>query len=81
MRKIIAHAQAKKQPQAVASLAIYNKLHNYYLYLRSTARMSTPVVTDKWAGNFDCSGPCRRKRLVGSEFSKSVCMMMSCSCS
>ncbi len=31
--------------------------------------MSTPVVTDKWAGNFDCS-ICRRKRLVGSEFSK-----------
>ena len=31
--------------------------------------MSTPVVTDKWAGNFDCS-VCRRKRLVGEEFSK-----------
>eukprot|EP00585_Thalassiosira_rotula_P002227 CAMPEP_0196151866 /NCGR_PEP_ID=MMETSP0910-20130528/34447_1 /TAXON_ID=49265 /ORGANISM="Thalassiosira rotula, Strain GSO102" /LENGTH=193 /DNA_ID=CAMNT_0041415331 /DNA_START=92 /DNA_END=669 /DNA_ORIENTATION=+ len=31
--------------------------------------MSTPVATDKWAGNFDCS-VCRRKRLVGSEFSK-----------
>ena len=31
--------------------------------------MSTPVVTDKWAGSFDCS-VCRRKRLVGSEFSK-----------
>lgn len=31
--------------------------------------MSTPVVTDKWAGNFDCS-VCRRKRLVGAEFSK-----------
>eukprot|EP00956_Cyclotella_meneghiniana_P014499 scaffold21703_cov67-Cyclotella_meneghiniana.AAC.2 len=31
--------------------------------------MSTPVTTDTWAGNFDCS-VCRRKRLVGSEFSK-----------
>jgi hypothetical protein len=31
--------------------------------------MSRPVVTDKWAGNYDCS-ICRRKRLVGSEFSK-----------
>eukprot|EP00550_Attheya_septentrionalis_P003208 CAMPEP_0198286708 /NCGR_PEP_ID=MMETSP1449-20131203/5705_1 /TAXON_ID=420275 /ORGANISM="Attheya septentrionalis, Strain CCMP2084" /LENGTH=210 /DNA_ID=CAMNT_0043984493 /DNA_START=195 /DNA_END=823 /DNA_ORIENTATION=- len=31
--------------------------------------MSTPVVTDKWAGQFDCTGSCRRKRLVGSEFS------------
>lgn len=31
--------------------------------------MATPVVTDKWAGNFDCS-ICRRKRLIGSEFSK-----------
>lgn len=31
--------------------------------------MSTPVVTEKWAGNFDCS-VCRRKRLVGEEFSK-----------
>eukprot|EP00555_Chaetoceros_dichaeta_P011970 CAMPEP_0198253904 /NCGR_PEP_ID=MMETSP1447-20131203/4280_1 /TAXON_ID=420782 /ORGANISM="Chaetoceros dichaeta, Strain CCMP1751" /LENGTH=177 /DNA_ID=CAMNT_0043939753 /DNA_START=22 /DNA_END=552 /DNA_ORIENTATION=- len=31
--------------------------------------MSKPVVTDKWAGNFEC-GTCRRKRLVGSEFSK-----------
>lgn len=33
--------------------------------------MSTPVITDKWAGNFDCS-VCRRKRLVGDEFSKKV---------
>lgn len=31
--------------------------------------MATPVITDKWAGNFDCS-ICRRKRLLGSEFSK-----------
>lgn len=31
--------------------------------------MSTPVVTDKWAGNFDCDF-CRRKRLTGDEFSK-----------
>ena len=31
--------------------------------------MATPVLTDKWAGNYDCS-VCRRKRLVGSEFSK-----------
>jgi hypothetical protein len=31
--------------------------------------MATPVVADKWAGNFDC-GFCRRKRLMGSEFSK-----------
>lgn len=31
--------------------------------------MSTPVVTDQWAGNFDCDF-CRRKRLMGSEFSK-----------
>mmetsp|Transcript_26380 Transcript_26380/g.40841 ORF Transcript_26380/g.40841 Transcript_26380/m.40841 type:complete len:243 (-) Transcript_26380:113-841(-) len=33
--------------------------------------MSTPVVTDKWAGAFDCS-ICRRKRLVGAEFSKTA---------
>ena len=32
--------------------------------------MSTPVVTSKWAGNFDCS-VCRRKRLMAEEFSKS----------
>lgn len=32
-------------------------------------QMATPVVTDKWSGNFDCS-ICRRKRLIGSEFSK-----------
>ncbi|CAJ1952927.1 unnamed protein product [Cylindrotheca closterium] len=32
--------------------------------------MSTPVVTDQWAGNFDCEGPCRRKRLMAEEFSK-----------
>jgi hypothetical protein len=32
--------------------------------------MSTPVTTERWAGNFDCSGPCRRKRLIGDEFSK-----------
>ena len=31
--------------------------------------MSTPVITDKWAGNFDCDF-CRRKRLIGDEFSK-----------
>ena len=33
---------------------------------------STPVITDRWAGNFDCSGPCRRKRLVGDDFSKKM---------
>lgn len=33
--------------------------------------MSTPVVTDKWAGNFDCA-ICRRKRLTADEFSKKV---------
>lgn len=33
--------------------------------------MSTPVVTDKWAGTFDC-GTCKRKRLVAAEFSKKV---------
>jgi hypothetical protein len=32
--------------------------------------MSTPVVTSKWAGTFECGGPCRRKRLIGDEFSK-----------
>ena len=26
--------------------------------------------SSQWSGNFDCSGPCRRKRLVGEEFSK-----------
>jgi hypothetical protein len=31
--------------------------------------MSTPVVTNKWAGTFEC-GTCRRKRLMGEEFSK-----------
>ena len=33
---------------------------------------SAPVITDRWAGNFDCSGPCRRKRLVGDDFSKKM---------
>ena len=33
--------------------------------------MATPVVTDKWAGNFDCN-VCRRKRLMADEFSKKV---------
>eukprot|EP00536_Pseudo-nitzschia_multiseries_P010009 jgi/Psemu1/306964/fgenesh1_kg.293_\ len=33
--------------------------------------MSTPVITSKWAGNFDC-GVCRRKRLMADEFSKSA---------
>lgn len=32
--------------------------------------MSTPVVTNKWAGSFECGGPCRRKRLMAEEFSK-----------
>ena len=31
--------------------------------------MSTPVITNQWAGTFDC-GTCRRKRLMGEEFSK-----------
>eukprot|EP00529_Nitzschia_sp_RCC80_P033825 CAMPEP_0113502452 /NCGR_PEP_ID=MMETSP0014_2-20120614/33562_1 /TAXON_ID=2857 /ORGANISM="Nitzschia sp." /LENGTH=207 /DNA_ID=CAMNT_0000397241 /DNA_START=33 /DNA_END=656 /DNA_ORIENTATION=- /assembly_acc=CAM_ASM_000159 len=31
--------------------------------------MSTPVLTSKWAGNFDCEGGCRRKRLMAEEFS------------
>ena len=32
-------------------------------------RMSTPVIASAWAGTFDC-GTCRRKRLMGEEFSK-----------
>ena len=32
--------------------------------------MSTPVITEKWAGSFDCVGTCRRKRLTAEEFSK-----------
>jgi hypothetical protein len=32
--------------------------------------MSTPVITSKWAGKFDCT-VCRRKRLMADEFSKS----------
>ena len=32
--------------------------------------MSRPVVTEVWAGNLDCTGSCRRKRLMASEFSK-----------
>lgn len=32
--------------------------------------MAAPVVTETWAGSFDCSGPCRRKRLMANEFSK-----------
>ena len=26
--------------------------------------------SSQWSGNFDCSGPCKRKRLCGEEFSK-----------
>lgn len=33
--------------------------------------MSTPVITSKWAGNFDC-GLCDRKRLMANEFSKAT---------
>ncbi|KAG7357097.1 hypothetical protein IV203_001785 [Nitzschia inconspicua] len=33
--------------------------------------MSTPVVTSRWAGNFDCS-VCRRKRLMADEFSRNM---------
>jgi hypothetical protein len=33
--------------------------------------MSTQVVTEKWAGQFDCV-ECRRKRLIATEFSKKV---------
>ena len=37
---------------------------------RVTSRqMSTPVVTEKWAGDLSCS-VCRRKRLTAAEFSK-----------
>ena len=32
--------------------------------------MSTPVSTTTWSGEFDCTGECRRKRLMGSEFSR-----------
>lgn len=32
--------------------------------------MSTPVITETWAGTLECEGPCRRKRLTASEFSK-----------
>jgi len=34
--------------------------------------MATPVTTDKWAGNLECTGPCRRKRLTADEFSKTA---------
>jgi len=34
--------------------------------------MSTPVVADQWAGDLECSGPCRRKRLMAEEFSKTA---------
>ena len=34
--------------------------------------MSTPVVTNEWAGNLECTGPCRRKRLMGEAFSKKM---------
>jgi len=33
------------------------------------SHMSTPVVTDKWTGDLECSA-CRRKRRPASEFSK-----------
>jgi len=33
--------------------------------------MSTPVVTDKWAGTLECS-ECHRKRLMAQEFSKTA---------
>ena len=26
--------------------------------------------SSQWSGNFDCSGPCKRKRLLGEDFSK-----------
>ena len=32
-------------------------------------RMSTPVVTNKWVGSFDCD-TCRQKRLTADQFSK-----------
>ena len=31
--------------------------------------MSCPVRDPRWAGGFECSGPCRRKRLIAGEFS------------
>lgn len=42
---------------------------SYPLCLSLYIIMSTPVVTDKWAGQFDCT-VCRRKRLMAAEFSK-----------
>ena len=43
-----------------------NRCTQYYFVV-----MSTPVVTDKWAGQFDCT-LCRRKRLVAAEFSRTA---------
>jgi hypothetical protein len=47
--------------------------HFRQLVLHSKAQFmpSQPVVTDRWAGDFDCCA-CRRKRLTADEFSKRV---------
>lgn len=31
--------------------------------------MSNPVRDPRWAGSFECAGPCRRKRLIAGDFS------------
>ena len=35
-----------------------------------TAGLAEHGTSAAWAGSFECSGPCGRKRLVGAEFSK-----------
>ena len=47
------------------------QLHNAFGSYPMVCTMSNPIVTDKWAGNFNCYS-CQRKRLMADEFSKKV---------
>ena len=56
--------------QQVTINNIFHPSNRTAISILYTITMSAPVVTSKWAGNFDCS-VCRRKRLMAEEFSKS----------
>lgn len=61
-------APVRTVPMPTAMLAAIRKLRSLHTGANT---MSTPVVTDKWAGTLECKS-CGRTRLMAEEFSKAA---------
>jgi hypothetical protein len=63
--------KAETDPHHLSHCRSLDRLRQLVLHSKSQIMPSQPVITDRWAGNFDCCA-CRRKRLTADEFSKRV---------